>query len=495
MGRRLNIGDDRKRQLVRRAWSLHEQSHPAPRQALAEEFGLSVNAIRDLFYSWRRKGDAIPRFRARPGKHLPPNPDLDEVIGGDETTWEEKDNGEIEATLSRRSISQDAPTLEDVWRVFDLNAEDWIVKKLDVNTWDTQYQGVVIHLYQIHPTLVPRRPERQDVPEIKAIHVSPPTQYRAPAHARQADMKTALILSDAHMAFEMDDLSLELTEYHDRRVLSIFMQACADTQPDKILLAGDMLDLAEVSDKFLYTPNMERMVQPALLELHWFIHQLRLLCPHSEIVLFEGNHDERIIRSILKNQRWVYNLKPAGDLTGAPAISIPRLLSLDQLDVPYVDNYPDGVYWLNHKIAISHGTIIRKQTGHTIAAMLQHAQHAEIVGHVHRIELGYLTRHPKKRPTTYGMGIFGCACHLDGRVPHSGRSRDLNWQQGFGKITYLDGGSNIYTLTPYPIFGDAGCIFNGKQYFGTDYKEDLVDAYPEYSLFKQYETDHNAGGQ
>ena len=44
-------------------------------------------------------------------------------------------------------------------------------------------------------------------------------------------------------------------------------------------------------------------------------------------------------------------------------MSVPTLLGLDELEITYEDEYPDGVVWLNDNLSCEHGLLARKGGG------------------------------------------------------------------------------------------------------------------------------------
>ena len=142
-----------------------------------------------------------------------------------------------------------------------------------------------------------------------------------------------------------------------------------------------------------------------------------------------------------------------------PALSIPNLLGLEELDIEYIHEYPDGEVWINDDIRVIHGNVARAKSGATASAVVDDIQETTIFGHIHRRESAAKTVWRQGKPHVIEAWSFGCVCRIDGVVP-SKNGRE-NWQQGVGIVkTFYDG---RYTITPIPIFDGCG-YYEGKIY-------------------------------
>lgn len=76
----------------------------------------------------------------------------------------------------------------------------------------------------------------------------------------------------------------------------LFIETARRTQPEKIVLNGDVFDLAEFS-KYSVDPRRFQILED-MRWVHAFIEDLRNACPDSEIIFIEGNHEFRLLRHL-----------------------------------------------------------------------------------------------------------------------------------------------------------------------------------------------------
>jgi hypothetical protein len=232
-------------------------------------------------------------------------------------------------------------------------------------------------------------------------------------------------------------------------------------KPDEIILLGDMLDLPEWSDKFMISPEFYWTTQPAVNELYWWIKELR---QHTnKMIYIEGNHELRMSKAVVKNIIAAYNLKPANEPTSS-SLTVSTLLALDSLGVEYLGPYPNGEYWINDNLRVSHGQIARKGGGKTVNAILTDARNSEIVGHIHRHEMAQKTVHPRRGIKTYVAYSPGTVARIDGIVPAYQARND--WQQGMALVHFEDG-NGLFQIVPYNIHEGVsmvdGCIMKYRK--------------------------------
>ncbi len=352
-------------------------------------------------------------------------------------------------------------TLEELLKVSKVSLDKWVVVKKLINKWDAVTKEGITDLWQVKVWLE-RRPEFFSSPVLPASF-----RKREPSNSvPPKPLQTALIIPDAQVGFRRSAEG-ELSPLHDRIAMDVILQVCRDLLPEKIVLLGDMLDLAPWSTKFATEPGLRFTTQHSLVELYWFIGCLRETCPTAEIVYLEGNHENRIERALKEKVDEALDVRPATDPKGLPALSIPRLLALDSVDVDYRGPY-GADYWLWDEVRIHHGHVVRGNSGGTTSSILNNSNHSQIVGHIHRVE-----SHSKTVQTAKGQKIItamspGCLCRLDGVVP-AFAGKPLNWQQGFGLVH--KNGKDV-TITAIPIL-NGKAVLNQKVLTGKDYKKEL----------------------
>jgi hypothetical protein len=245
----------------------------------------------------------------------------------------------------------------------------------------------------------------------------------------------------------------------------------AEDEPDEIILAGDILDFPELTDKFLRTPDMYFTMQPAIIEMAWFLQKLREASPSSRIIWLEGNHEARLPFMMQKHLISAYCVSSESISANHPAMSIPSLMNLDALDIEWIGNYPDNTYWINDNIQAIHGNKSKSRPGQTADAYLENARSSVLFGHIHRDERASKRLYHKDGPKDYYAQSFGMTGNPEA-TPAASIYHD--WQQGFGKINYQvgDGGFEIKGITCY---NNREAIVDGVVYEGEDYTEQLRD--------------------
>ena len=339
-------------------------------------------------------------------------------------------------------------TLKDLLKACDVDKSIWQVERYVVNKWEVAMkmgETTIVHrpLFQVKAWLVREKPIVVEFPTIQPIN---PVNIVTPKKkVTSKKEKVALIIPDSQIGFARNFETGVLDPFHDRRALDLCLQMAEKHKPDEIILLGDMLDLPEWSDKFMISPEFYWTTQPAVNELYWWIKELR---QHTnKMVYIEGNHELRMAKAVIKNIIAAYNLKPANEPKKS-GLTVPSLLALDELDVTYLGPYPDGEYWLNDNLRISHGQIARKGGGKTASAILTDARNSEIVGHIHRHEMAQKTVHPRNGIKTYVAYSPGTVARIDGVVP-AYQSRN-DWQQGMALVHFEDK-NGMFQIVPYNI--------------------------------------------
>jgi hypothetical protein len=342
--------------------------------------------------------------------------------------------------------------LEELYTLHNIKIEDWRLDKSVVNFWGSAGNPNT----QVKAWLTPLKPEAV-YPVVSPVSI----QMGRPIKVKniQRPFERLLFLPDAHTGFERNLDTGKLTEYHDRAAMEVAVQIAAATQPDVIVLSGDWADLAEVSDKFPRSPQCEQIVQPTIIELAWWLAQLRIVCPNARIVYLEGNHENRIPKLLAKHLPWAYDLNNADDLDGHPALSIPSLLNLDALNIEYLSGYPKNRLVLSPSLVANHGNKTRAGAGNTVRFTIKSRQYTEVYGHLHRAEMTSKTVHDmdgnQHYITAVSSGLLG---HIDGRIP--GGSAEYDWQQAITLIDYTKDWAQPY-LT---YIKDGFALLNGVWY-------------------------------
>jgi hypothetical protein len=105
----------------------------------------------------------------------------------------------------------------------------------------------------------------------------------------------------------------------------MFIQACSDLQPQKIIHNGDLIDNAEVSS------YRQRSYNPIskMKWVHSFLAEIRDASPDSEMNLIEGNHEYRLIAHLTEKSPYVMDMMNFND------IDMMDFLGLKQFEMNY----------------------------------------------------------------------------------------------------------------------------------------------------------------
>jgi len=340
----------------------------------------------------------------------------------------------------------------DIWTV-----DHWVLNKWEVGANDAGKNLRVHPLFQVKAWLIRKFPV-PILPVIQPILCDYTLPEIVIPYKESGEICTSLIWGDPHFGFERDMRGGYNTPYHNEEVLSIVLNLARHIQPDRMDIIGDILDLAEWSDKYYRSPEMMETTQESINAAHWWLREFRKALPNAEIYLYEGNHELRFKKAIVAHLRAAYGLRAADRLDLPPAMSIPYLLALDGLGIKWVGGYPDNGMWLNDGLQISHGDVTRSAPGDTAKAVSKNSYHSQIFGHIHRVEMvthTHNTRGDQQYVTAFSPG---CACWCDNRVP--GNSTNRQWQNGCGVVEYEKDGEE-FNITPI-VVRNGKVVYNGK---------------------------------
>ena len=354
-----------------------------------------------------------------------------------------------------------APTLQTLLEKFNVSEEEWKVTNFKVNQWDVsakeEVDGKIVwntHTnYQARASLVRKRPVKCDFPSVQGATVG---DVKLNVKTPKRNLKIDVVLPDAQVGFKRDIHSGELAPLHDLKAIAIATEIIKEIKPNRIIMLGDMLDLPDWSTHFVRSPEFYFTTQPSLDWLASWIKELRPYC--KEMVYIEGNHEKRMIDSIVQNTIQAYGIKPANEPDVPPIVSVPYMLGLHKIGVEYIGNYPHGEFYINDNLVCIHGNKVGPKSGQSIMKMLDSPRISVIQGHVHRLEMGHKTVWSHGQPKIYQAVSLGTLARIDGIVPGGGTR--YNWQQGFGIVEYDNDRFQIDSVGIY----DGKAIFKGKFY-------------------------------
>ena len=399
-----------------------------------------------------------PEFKDQSPKREPSDPSPKKPKNTSKEIIDESKDGLRE--ISGRGIK----TLDELLKAAGVDDDKWIVVKYLVNKWDAVSKDGPIELFQVKAWLE-RRPDffHTKIEPVKPFKRNPPP--------RQAPDQVALIIPDSQHGFRRQ--GGKLIPMHDRRCVDLAIQVCDFLKPDEVVLLGDMLDLAPWSTKYSTPPDLKYTTQPSLIELHWFLQALRSSGDHR-ITYIEGNHESRIRKAITDRLEEAVDLRPVGRDAEHPLLSIPNLLSLDEIAVDYVEPY-GSAYWLfDDLVRIHHGNTVRTKGGQTVTAMLSSGTTShEIVGHIHRREFASRRIPAEGKFKTINAMSPGCFCRIDTEVSMvpAYAGKPVDWQHGMG-IVYKYGDKVSMHLIP---IDDGVCYVDGERFVGSWLEDEMEE--------------------
>lgn len=359
-------------------------------------------------------------------------------------------------------------TLSQLIQACDINLDIWDIANHIINKWEVgtfiDGKAVVEPLWQVKAWLVRKVPVAI-TPVVQPVFIASKTGHRS--IAKSGGVQKALILPDPQFGFRKDLRTGKLDPFHDRSALDVALQIAWDYEFNKVVWLGDILDLADWSDKFVRSPEFYFTTQAAVIEAAWWLREFKSVTK-GETHLVLGNHDARLARAINTHLIAAYDLKAADELHLPPALSVEKLLGLDSMGIKYVTEYPGGEIWINDQVKCIHGDVARASSGATVSGQIDDIQETVIQGHSHKVESAYKTVYTHAGIKTVGMWSMGCLCRLDGVVP--GVKPKQNWQQAIGVVEYT---GDSHAITAIPI-QNGRAIYRGEQYIARNRVADLV---------------------
>ena len=224
---------------------------------------------------------------------------------------------------------------------------------------------------------------------------------------------TALLYGDTHFP------------NHDPRALTIVSAVAEMLKPDTLVHMGDLLDCYSLS-RFDKNPERLETLQDEINMARQHLAQMRLQNPQAAFVLLEGNHENRLRRTL-------WNLEGTSraltSLTNfRKALTWPALLGLEEMGITFVsyDGQQAKQKFLP-KWILKHGTIVRKYSGYTARGEMEKYGRSGASGHTHRLGAHFHQDHNGN----HCWVETGCTCSLNPEY-----MADPDWQQGCVVLTF-----------------------------------------------------------
>jgi predicted phosphodiesterase len=239
-------------------------------------------------------------------------------------------------------------------------------------------------------------------------------------------MQTWVVLSDLQIPFQ------------DERVVDLAVNFVADLKPHGVILNGDVVDCYTISD-YTRDPLHKKDLQGEIDESSALMN--RLAKHTKERIWVGGNHEDRL-------RRYLWSRAP--EFGSLESLQFSKLFRCAEYGFTY---YKYGHLYRLGKLVVTHGSIVRRHSGHTAKAHFEKYGKSVLVGHTHRLGAYYHTNLEGPHVAYEG----GCLCRLDPEyVQHP------DWQHGFA-VVHVDE-RRYFNVQLVPIFNYASFFFGGTRY-------------------------------
>lgn len=260
--------------------------------------------------------------------------------------------------------------------------------------------------------------------------------------------KKSAVSTKSDVVAIVSDIHFDL---HDAPTWNAFRKWHADVKPSKTVILGDFVDLGMMSK---YVQEAEAPIH-AIPQIKAFVREANALAKESkEVLIVEGNHDERWART-------VFGAAPAHIWQGAIGLTLQEQCRFQGLD--------RSVKWLREDTVtkgVRCGPFILRH-GHNQAGRFGGAKHlaanrltksmgvSEIFGHHHRAQVYCQT----------SLGRTAIAVSNPCMTGDHEYSKNPDWQRGF-TILELYGPDKCYANPYVVVMNDGHFAYNGKVYDG-----------------------------
>lgn len=282
---------------------------------------------------------------------------------------------------------------------------------------------------------------RATLPDIRDHLDIPPRPFAVPiprkAGVKRGNLRTAIFYTDSHFPFQCD------------KTLAVIASLAEDLQPDVLIHGGDLLDAYHVS-RFNKDPNRLHTLQDEIDMSRAHLHQMAQLCPNADRYVLEGNHEDRLRRTIWELPGGAAEL---ARLTAfKEAMSWPVLLGLDEIGYTWVPTMEQSRKSIVPKLLTKHGTVVRKNSGYTARGEWEKYGRGGMSGHTHRLGGFYHRDHNG----SICWWEAGCTCDLN-----PGYVMDPDWQNGCLVVTWAESDGRF---SVEPVFiQDGEAIWRGDR--------------------------------
>jgi hypothetical protein len=354
---------------------------------------------------------------------------------------------DVEITSKARFEQADqASTPDDLLEERGLDPHEWEIVNLVINEWEALTavneetgENEVKTLRQLKIHCKRKTPLKLILPaRVPGNYIRP-----KPLRIRYADGGSKLVafVGDQHVP------------KHDTVLHDLFLEWLEYNKPAEAILVGDTLDLPDVS-KYQDNPEWDSTVQEGIDAGYLVLRDYVQASEGTSWKKLLGNHDDRLRDRLLSYHTRLYGVRRAlvpGQEAEDSVWSIKNLLRLDELGIEVEDpagDYEHAQIKVGPYLGVRHGWIVRKGSGASGLATLEHLGHSVVIGHVHRQSVTHKTVHDiDGNPKTLGAMEIGTMAHID--VYGQGYGVAPDWQGGWGTAQVWEDGTFKLDLATY----------------------------------------------
>lgn len=296
---------------------------------------------------------------------------------------------------------------------------------------------------QLFHRVLPETPQPETVltyyPDPGFLHVKPlPFTPTKPIQHSGSEIMTAILYGDTHFPNQ------------DEQVLQILETIVGEYQPNKIIHMGDLLDCYNLSH-FDKNPKRIHNLQSEIDQARAHLLRMRMQSPDSEFWFLEGNHCDRLRRTLWNLEGTAAALNQLSVFQNS--MTWPVLLGLEELGIKFLAYNDQTTEQILPKWILKHGSMVSKHSAYS--AKQEHEKYgmSGSSGHTHRMGM-FMQRDHNGNHVWFETG---CTCRLDPEY-----AIDPNWQQGFIFLTFdLEAGA--YQAEPVYIH-NGRTVFRNKVY-------------------------------
>lgn len=360
----------------------------------------------------------------------------------------------IPATMTPEEAFSD----EELLKRANRDPKVWEVTNYGTSTWNAQKDGEVFNMRSLRVTFgktVEAKLE-QIFPSFKGAPLTIKQPKRDKRNRNRTNGRLVVIMSDFHAPF------------HDRRLLSAAKQALLESQPDELVINGDIVDWPNLRGKTMDTLDCQATANHCIQAAGDILVGLKSSVPEDcKLVFIPGNHDGWLARYIVQKGASMAGIKQH-DGDNLEVHSLRHLLRLKEKGYEMIgkeDRWSQATYKLAPRLVVWHGDATQSGAGASALKNMEMADFATITGHTHRQAIVPRTIYDADRRHKL---LQGAECGAMLKMPETPDDwptyrahTKLNWQTGFVSVWVEDDGHYVIETASWQ---NRVLMWHGKRY-------------------------------